>query len=248
MPNKSDKNNSINNGGVDRKKAKIQGGAGSPKIYAEDTQRPNWVMPLSVVEGLRVYLDSYKEEIKRLRDEKNKCISVEDLEGNCWTWIEKRIKGTYKLLPHPVSAGGERTTFDDIPVDEIELDDLIPAKTKTTYFARVTGKSMVDLGIDDSDILLAETFSGNWTDIKNGTIVIATYNDELMVKIFHREPEGRVVTLYSANRKDIHNSDYDKKEIDMVEEQVNLNIQGIVKQVIKSVGMVDENEYLPKEA
>lgn len=228
-----------------RQKNGGQEGAGSPKIYAEDTDRPPWVMPVSVAERLKEYLDTYKEEISKLRKGKSfQWISeIEELENNCWDWIEKKIKGTYKLLSNPVSAGGTRTFFDDIPPDEIKLEELISAKPEASYFVRVTGESMIDLGIGDSDILLVENFSGRWTNIKNGTIVIATYNDELMVKIFHRERRDKVV-LYSANREDSDNPAYGKKEIDMVEEQANLKFQGIVKQVIKSVSMANEKEYL----
>ena len=228
-----------------RQKGGGQEGAGSPKIYAEETQRAPWVMPVSVAEGLKDYLDTYKEEIRKLRKEKRfRWISdIEELENDCWAWIEKKIKGTYKFLSNPVSAGGTRTSFDDIPPDEINLEDLISAKPETSYFVKVTGESMIDLGISDSDILKVETFSGHWTNIKNGTIVIATYNDELMVKIFHRERRDKVV-LYSANREDSDNPAYGKREIDMVEEQSNLKFQGIVKQAIKSISMANEKEYL----
>ena len=100
---------------------------------------------------------------------------------------------------------------------------------------------------EEPDMLQVEEFLGDWKEIKNGTVLIVRLNNELMVKIFHRPKRDKVI-LYSANRKQSNNPDYKPREIDMVEEQGSLNIQGIVKSVNKAIIRVSDEKYLQSES
>jgi len=85
------------------------------------------------------------------------------------------------------------------------------------YLVQVSGESMIDEGIFDSDILVVD---GNESP-KEGKVVIASLNGELAVKTY-REIDG-VVYLFSANKK------YNPLKIEPFFE---FSIQGVVKHII----------------
>jgi DNA polymerase V len=77
-----------------------------------------------------------------------------------------------------------------VPVDEevdkvIDLNEYLVEHPAATFFARVKGDSLEKAGIRDGDILIVDAS----VDPKDGRMVVASINNELMVKIY-REIEG----------------------------------------------------------
>ena len=83
---------------------------------------------------------------------------------------------------------------------------------------RAAGKSMINAGIDDGDLLVVDRS----LDVKNGKIVIAAVNGELTVKRYERF--GDRVTLIAEN-DDIPNIELTEGE--------ELGIWGVVTILIK---------------
>ena len=71
-----------------------------------------------------------------------------------------------------------------------QIEDYIPydgrtTRDKTLFALRVKGESMIDAGILDGDIVIAEQVSS----AENGEMVIALVDDEATVKRFYREQD-----------------------------------------------------------
>lgn len=91
-------------------------------------------------------------------------------------------------------------------------------KPEASYFLRVTGDSMIDIGIFDGDLLAVHSTP----QAKNGDIVVARVNDEVTVKRLKKHRRG--VTLLPEN------PDYEPIEVDP--SQQDFAIEGL------SVGVV----------
>ncbi|MFN3195310.1 MAG: LexA family protein [Chlorobiota bacterium] len=79
-------------------------------------------------------------------------------------------------IPIPVEGDVDR---------EVDLNDFLVERPAATFFVKVKGDMLKDVGISDNDILIIDT-SIEPTD---GKFVIASVNDELAVR-FYREIEG----------------------------------------------------------
>lgn len=88
-----------------------------------------------------------------------------------------------------------------------------------SYFLRVRGMSMKDVGIFDGDLLAVHSTQ----DVHNGQIVVARLGDEVTVKRFKRE--GHQVWLLPENES------FDPIEVDLREQQ--LFIEGLGVGVIR---------------
>jgi len=100
-------------------------------------------------------------------------------------------KAKFRLFSCPISAGIPSSTEDYLD-DEFDIDQLINHPNET-YFLRVSGDSMEDVGID----------SGDWLSVDceiepmNGDVVIASIDGEHTVKrLFHRNGE---IILFAEN-------------------------------------------------
>ena len=93
---------------------------------------------------------------------------------------------------------------------------------KFDYFLRVKGLSMKDAGIMEDDLIAVHKTS----EVRNGDIVIARYDDEVTVKFFEKLSDKKI-RLIPAN------SDFKNLEINL--EETELHIEG------KSVGLIREN-------
>ena len=93
---------------------------------------------------------------------------------------------------------------------------------KFDYFLRVKGLSMKDAGIMEDDLIAVHKTS----EVRNGDIVIARYDDEVTVKFFEKLSDKKI-RLIPAN------SDFKNLEINL--EETDLHIEG------KSVGLIREN-------
>lgn len=80
-------------------------------------------------------------------------------------------------------------------VEWINIDEYVRAGAESTYYIRVYGDSMEDVGIFDGDLLIV-----NRTECaETGDIVIAEIAGEFTVKRFKRE--NRTLYLVPANQK-----------------------------------------------
>ena len=79
-------------------------------------------------------------------------------------------------IPIPVEGDVDR---------EVDLNDFLVERPAATFFVKVKGDMLKDVGITDNDILIIDTS----IDPTDGKFVIASVNDELAVR-FYREIEG----------------------------------------------------------
>ncbi len=87
----------------------------------------------------------------------------------------------------------------------------IPAsffKPAADYFLRVSGDSMMDVGIFDEDLLAVH----RTTDVHNGDIVVARIDDEVTVKRLKKGKDASKLTLLPEN------ADYAPIEVDLREQ------------------------------
>ena len=86
--------------------------------------------------------------------------------------------------------------FEDAAGPKFSLDELMGLREPGTYLVRAAGDSMIGVGIHDKDILVVD----KGRDAENGNVIIAAVNNEPLVKIYYREPDGQII-LASANPK-----------------------------------------------
>ena len=97
-----------------------------------------------------------------------------------------------RLLLLPVFAGFP-SPADDFRDKELSLDDLLIVHPAATYFARVSGDSMRNLGIRDQDIVVVDRA----LEAKQNSIILASLNGSFLVKRLHYHNE--TTYLFSAN-------------------------------------------------
>ena len=123
------------------------------------------------------------------------------------------------LIEQGISAGFP-SPADDFKEIRISLDEELVKNRDATFYARVSGESMVDAGLDDGDLLIIDRS----LDPKNGKIAICFIDGEFTVKRIKREKNK--LYLLPENKK--------YKPIEMREEN-ELIIWGIVEYVIKKL-------------
>ena len=123
------------------------------------------------------------------------------------------------LFSMSVSAGIPIAVENDIE-DEIDLNEYLIKHPAATYFARVKGNSMSDLGIRDDDILIFDTS----LELQDGKIVIASSNNEMTVKVY-RNIEGNIY-LQSSNNQFLPL---------IIEDYLEFEVLGVVTNVIHSL-------------
>ena len=87
------------------------------------------------------------------------------------------MKLTIPYYLHKVGAGFTSPATDYIE-EEIDLNMHLIKNVPATFIIRVQGKSMVDVGINDGDLLVVDKS----LTPKNFSTVIANVHDELVVK------------------------------------------------------------------
>ncbi len=78
-------------------------------------------------------------------------------------------------------------------------------KPRADYFLRVTGDSMIDIGIFDDDLLAVH----RTTDVRDGDVVVARIEDEVTVKRLKRGKDPRYLELLPEN------ADYQPIRVDL---------------------------------
>ena len=132
----------------------------------------------------------------------------------------KNMKLTIPYYLHKAGAGFPSPATDYIEED-IDLNMHLIKNVPATFIIRVQGKSMVDVGINDGDLLVVDKS----LKPKNFSIVIANVHDELVVKTFVKENGRQFLTSGSKRIED---------KI-LINEEEDIFIWGIVTYVIHSV-------------
>ena len=104
------------------------------------------------------------------------------------------------LLPfhlQKVGAGFPSPATDYIE-DDIDLNTHLIKNIPSTFLIRVQGKSMINIGIHDGDLLVVDRS----LNPKNFSTVIANFNEELVVKSFIKEKDQSFLTSGSRKLKD----------------------------------------------
>ena len=121
------------------------------------------------------------------------------------------------LVEQGVSAGFP-SPADDFKEIRISLDKELVKNSESTFYARVSGDSMIEAGLDDSDLIVIDRS----LDPENGKIAVCFIDGEFTVKTIKKE-ENKIFLMPQ-------NKIYKPIE---VEEGNELIIWGIVTYVIK---------------
>ncbi len=130
------------------------------------------------------------------------------------------MKLTVPFYLHKAGAGFPSPATDYIEED-VDLNVHLIKNVPATFIIRVQGKSMMDVGIYDGDLLVVDKS----LKPKNFSTVIANVHDELVVKSFVKEKDEQFLTSGSKRTEDkiIINSESD------------VFVWGVVTYVIHSV-------------
>ena len=186
-------------------KGGTRSGAGRPKgrnAYGEATQPIR--IPVSLLEPVEKLLIDFS----RLQNSKQ-------IDVLAPLTIGKRLR--MPLYSSNVPAGFA-SPADDFVEEYLDLNDLLVKREEATFFVRVSGRSMIDAGIQPDDILIVDRS----LEAKHGKIVIAVLNGEVTVKRLYNR--GGKVILKAEN------SEYKDIEVDG-----ELHIWGVVTSVIHQV-------------
>jgi DNA polymerase V len=107
------------------------------------------------------------------------------------------MKLTIPFYLHKVGAGFPSPATDYIE-DDLDLNTHLIKNAPATFIIRVQGKSMRDVGIYDSDLLIVDKS----INPKSFSTVIANVNEELVVKTFIKEKEVSYLTSGSKSTID----------------------------------------------
>ena len=132
----------------------------------------------------------------------------------------KKENGIGQWLAEGGISAGFPSPADDFKETRISLDKELVKNKEATFYARVSGDSMVGAGLDDGDLLVIDRSKNP----ENGKIVICLVDGEFTVKRIKKEKDK--LYLMPENKK--------YKPIEIREEN-ELIIWGVVEYVIKKV-------------
>ena len=130
------------------------------------------------------------------------------------------MKLTIPYYLHKAGAGFPSPATDYIEED-IDLNVHLIKNVPATFIIRVQGKSMVNAGIYDGDLLVVDKS----LKPKNFSTVIANVHDELVVKNFVKEKDRQFLTSGSKKFEDRIS----------INEEADVFVWGVVTYVIHSV-------------
>ncbi|MFL2883252.1 MAG: LexA family protein [Pelagibacteraceae bacterium] len=107
------------------------------------------------------------------------------------------MKLTIPFYLHKVGAGFPSPATDYIE-DDVDLNSHLISNPPATFIIRVQGKSMVNVGIHDGDLLIVDKS----INPKKVSTVIANVNDELVVKTLIKDKGVSYLTSGSKNITD----------------------------------------------
>jgi DNA polymerase V len=135
-------------------------------------------------------------------------------------FIPKKENGLGQWLAEEGISAGFPSPADDFKETRISLDRELVKNKEATFYARVSGDSMVGAGLDDGDLLVIDRS----LNPENGKIAVCLVDGEFTVKRIKKEKNG--LYLMPENKK--------YKPIELKEEN-ELIIWGVVEYVIKKV-------------
>ena len=135
-------------------------------------------------------------------------------------FIPKKENGLGQWLAEGGISAGFPSPADDFKETRISLDRELVKNKEATFYARVSGDSMVGAGLDDGDLLVIDRS----LNPENGKIAVCLVDGEFTVKRIKKEKSK--FYLIPENKK--------YKPIELKEEN-ELIIWGIVSYVIKKM-------------
>ena len=135
-------------------------------------------------------------------------------------FIPKKENGLGQWLAEEGISAGFPSPADDFKETRISLDRELVKNKEATFYARVSGDSMVGAGLDDGDLLVIDRS----LNPENGKIAVCLVDGEFTVKRIKKEKNE--LYLMPENKK--------YKPIELKEEN-ELIIWGVVEYVIKKV-------------
>lgn len=123
------------------------------------------------------------------------------------------------LIEQGVSAGFP-SPADDFKEIRISLDKELVKNEESTFYARVSGDSMIEAGLDDGDLIIIDRS----LDPENGKIAVCYVDGEFTVKRIKKEKDKFFLMPQNKKYKPIE-----------IKEGNELIIWGIVQYVIKRV-------------
>ena len=135
-------------------------------------------------------------------------------------FIPKKENGIGQWLAEEGISAGFPSPADDFKETRISLDRELVKNKEATFYARVSGDSMIGAGLDDGDLLVIDRSKNP----ENGKIAICLVDGEFTVKRIKKEKKK--LYLMPENKK--------YKPIELKEEN-ELIIWGVVEYVIKKV-------------
>ena len=135
-------------------------------------------------------------------------------------FIPKKENGLGQWLAEEGISAGFPSPADDFKETRISLDRELVKNKEATFYARVSGDSMIGAGLDDGDLLVIDRS----LNAENGKIAVCLVDGEFTVKRIKKEKSK--FYLIPENKK--------YKPIELKEEN-ELIIWGIVSYVIKKM-------------
>lgn len=133
-------------------------------------------------------------------------------------FIERKALA-YPLYSTRVQAGYPAPA-EDVPAERFDLMDHLVPNPPATFFVRVAGDSMTGAGIFSNDLLIVDKS----LKPKSGDVVVAVINGEFTVK--RLMIKGKKIELKPENSK---------FATIKITDEADLNVWGVVKNVIHSV-------------
>ena len=135
-------------------------------------------------------------------------------------FIPKKENGLGQWLAEEGISAGFPSPADDFKETRISLDRELVKNKEATFYARVSGDSMVGAGLDDGDLLVIDRS----LNPENGKIAVCLIDGEFTVKRIKKEKNKLYLTPENNKYKPIE-----------LKEENELIIWGVVEYVIKKV-------------
>ena len=107
-------------------------------------------------------------------------------------------KKNFRLYLFRAPAGFPSPAEDYVEAS-LDLNDYIVSRPATTYFARIAGDSLIDLGVFDGDVV---AFDRSLT-AKHGQLVMSTVMNEITAKVLYAKDEKLMLCPANEDYKPI---------------------------------------------
>ena len=135
-------------------------------------------------------------------------------------FVPKKENGLGQWLAEEGISAGFPSPADDFKETRISLDRELVKNKEATFYARVSGDSMIGAGLDDGDLLVIDRS----LNPENGKIAVCLVDGDFTVKRIKKEKNKLYLKPENKNYKQIE-----------LKEENELIIWGIVVYVIKSL-------------